>query len=493
MKKIFYIAVPLSVFLASCSPVIVYRNVPPPQQAPQQPVYADQPQTDQVFYDALSPYGNWIDYPDYGYVWQPNVGEDFRPYSSNGNWVYADEGWTWVSNYSWGWAPFHYGRWFYDGGYGWLWMPGQQWAPAWVTWGQSDSYYGWAPVPPRVEVGTSYRPRTEDWNFVPATNITNVNVNRYVVRNNITVINKTVIINNVTNNYITNNYNSGNGANGGRGSNGNYNRGPRVNDVESITNTRIQPVKINGSAKPGQSLNNNQLNVYRPVIKQAPAQGDNKPAPTKVVTYNPGGRQNGKSATGPGMVRNPNQQGAANGNGQGTDPNNNQQTQKTGNGQGNGFNNGQQNPGNGNGQGNGHNPNQQGTANGNGQNNNPNGGQDPKPGNGQGIIRNPNQPSQTTGNGNNANPAQPQYGGHNSLVDTTHRQNHAGAGKPVTPANPNLKLIKRPETVHPAQNPQNPKPVNGQSINPNKITPKKKDTTHHVKKIMPAPPAPIQN
>src|ERR1035437_7764539 len=79
----------------------------------------------QVFYDELSPYGQWIDYPDYGYVWLPNVDSDFRPYDTNGYWVYSDYGWTWVSNYSWGWAPFHYGNWFYDGSYGWLWEPGQ--------------------------------------------------------------------------------------------------------------------------------------------------------------------------------------------------------------------------------------------------------------------------------------------------------------------------------------------------------------------------------
>src|SRR5882757_4050122 len=67
----------------------------------------------QVFYDQLSPYGNWVNYPDYGYVWVPEAGSGFRPYGTNGHWVYSDEGWTWVSRYEWGWAPFHYGNWFY--------------------------------------------------------------------------------------------------------------------------------------------------------------------------------------------------------------------------------------------------------------------------------------------------------------------------------------------------------------------------------------------
>jgi len=67
--------------------------------------------TYQTFYDDLSPYGDWIYYPEYGYVWQPDMGPDFRPYSTGGHWVWSDEyEWMWVSDYDWGWAPFHYGR-----------------------------------------------------------------------------------------------------------------------------------------------------------------------------------------------------------------------------------------------------------------------------------------------------------------------------------------------------------------------------------------------
>jgi hypothetical protein len=39
--------------------------------------------TYQTFYDELSPYGKWIDYPGYGYVWSP-AEPDFRPYYTNG-------------------------------------------------------------------------------------------------------------------------------------------------------------------------------------------------------------------------------------------------------------------------------------------------------------------------------------------------------------------------------------------------------------------------
>src|SRR5215510_16333966 len=71
----------------------------------------------QAFYDNLSPYGSWISYPQYGYVWHPNI-RSFHPYRTNGHWAWSDDyGWIWVSNYEWGWAPFHYGRWYYDSYY----------------------------------------------------------------------------------------------------------------------------------------------------------------------------------------------------------------------------------------------------------------------------------------------------------------------------------------------------------------------------------------
>ena len=59
----------------------------------------------QTFYDELSPYGTWINDPEYGYVWRPDVDqEEFRPYYSNGRWAMTEYGNTWVSNYDWGWT-----------------------------------------------------------------------------------------------------------------------------------------------------------------------------------------------------------------------------------------------------------------------------------------------------------------------------------------------------------------------------------------------------
>src|SRR6266849_1507391 len=58
----------------------------------------------QLFYDELSPYGSWVDYPNYGYVWIPSEDQDFAPYRTRGHWVLTDAGWTWASDSPWGWA-----------------------------------------------------------------------------------------------------------------------------------------------------------------------------------------------------------------------------------------------------------------------------------------------------------------------------------------------------------------------------------------------------
>ena len=125
-----------------------------------------------MFYDNLSPYGDWVDYQGNGYAWIPRgVGRDFRPYYSNGNWAMTEYGNTWVSNYEWGWAPFHYGRWTYDNYYGWMWIPGTQWGPAWVTWRNGGGYCGWAPMAPGISidmcVGPNFRVRNDWWVFIP--------------------------------------------------------------------------------------------------------------------------------------------------------------------------------------------------------------------------------------------------------------------------------------------------------------------------------------
>ena len=102
------------------------------------------------FYDNLSPYGEWVDDPDYGYCWHPtNVDDSWAPYT-DGYWAYTDSGWTWVSYEDYGGIVYHYGRWARLPGEGWVWVPGYTWAPAWVSWRSNDDYVGWAPLPPEA-------------------------------------------------------------------------------------------------------------------------------------------------------------------------------------------------------------------------------------------------------------------------------------------------------------------------------------------------------
>ena len=107
---------------------------------------ADVPSVE-VFFDQLAPYGRWVN-SRYGRVWAPNVGRDWRPYTT-GRW---GEGRYWISDEPFGWAVYHYGRWAFDQQQGWLWVPGTEWAPSWVAWRDADDYAGWAPLPPGLSI-----------------------------------------------------------------------------------------------------------------------------------------------------------------------------------------------------------------------------------------------------------------------------------------------------------------------------------------------------
>ncbi len=214
--------------------------------------------TFQTFYDELSPHGQWVDHPQHGYVWIPDAGPDFRPYGSNGHWVYTDDyEWMWVSDFDWGWAPFHYGRWDQDPYYGWLWVPGYDWSPAWVAWRDGGDYYGWAPIRPGINVGVNfsigtYAPPYDFWSFAPRRYILYPNIHSYFIdrRQNVTIIRQTTIITHFSFNrniFIT---------------------GPRRAHFEVYTG-RISPVRIVQSSRRGRNVFiNNQVNVYRPVVRR---------------------------------------------------------------------------------------------------------------------------------------------------------------------------------------------------------------------------------
>jgi hypothetical protein len=226
----------------------------------------------QVFYDALSPYGQWVDYQNYGYVWIPDVGSDFAPYSTNGYWVSTEFGWTWVSDYEWGWAPFHYGRWSYDNYYGWLWVPDSEWGPSWVNWRQADGYYGWSPMEPGISIsisfGRPYNSYNDHWMFVRDRDFERHDIYRYsvnrsdhamIIRNS-TVINTTYIDNSRHTTYVT---------------------GPSRGDVQRVTGRRVNPVSIQENNRPGRDVNDGNLKMYRPQVVKNNRQ-ENKPVPRNV-------------------------------------------------------------------------------------------------------------------------------------------------------------------------------------------------------------------
>ncbi|HEV7780752.1 MAG TPA: DUF6600 domain-containing protein, partial [Chitinophagaceae bacterium] len=215
----------------------------------------------QTFYDELSPHGRWVDYPGRGYVWIPNAGPDFRPYSTNGHWVYSENyEWIWVSDYDWGWAPFHYGRWDNDPSYGWYWVPGYEWSPAWVAWRDGGDYYGWAPIRPGISININfniggYSPPVDFWCFAPRRYISSPRIYDYCVpyRQNVTIINYTTI--------ISNNFRYG-------GSYG-FRSGPRRYDAERYTG-RINPVRFRQSTTPGRStFRNNEVSIFRPNVRRS--------------------------------------------------------------------------------------------------------------------------------------------------------------------------------------------------------------------------------
>lgn len=218
------------------------------------------------FYDDLSPYGQWIDDPSYGYVWSPNAGADFRPYYTSGHWMMTDYGNMWASDYSWGWAPFHYGRWTYNSFYGWLWIPDNEWGPSWVSWRYSNDYYGWAPMGPGISISMSYGnyyPPENWWVFIPPMYIhhSNWHHHHHNEHGNHTIIQQTNFINNT---YSNNNHS--------------YVTGPRSEQIQHFTHQPPKVYQVRDNPRQGKSIiQNNQVNVYRPNINSDnKSQGPNK-------------------------------------------------------------------------------------------------------------------------------------------------------------------------------------------------------------------------
>jgi len=231
----------------------------------------------QDFYDSLSPYGQWINDSEYGYVWVPNEDDDFRPYFTRGHWVMTDYGNTWVSEYPWGWACFHYGRWIYNGYYGWVWIPGYEWGPGWVAWRWGGGYCGWAPLYPGVAwVGYEYTCPDDWWIFMHP---------RYLYRpryhnpwrsdffrgphHTHVLITRT--------NFVAYTHQ-------GVNTTTRYYSGPRVADVQQVTRQQVKVYQVgNNSVRGADHINNNVVNIYHPVRIEQVTRSGTRPVPVHVV------------------------------------------------------------------------------------------------------------------------------------------------------------------------------------------------------------------
>lgn len=266
MKKNVWVIVLSFIFVSSC---IVYVPVDegsypsPPRERPYEGDHFEYPSDidSGYFYEHLSPYGTWVQFAPYGYVWIPRqTGYRWRPYT-HGRWAWTNSGWTWISYYDWGWIPFHYGRWSWNNRFGWFWVPGTIWAPAWVTWRWGNAYIGWAPLPPDVEfvagVGIGSLPYDfpdSYWVFVEGRYFQYDDFNRYVLpyERNRTIVRLTVHKANlsVRNRQL-------------------LNQGVDVDHVAHLTRSKVNRYEIEEGQRPELSrVSGDRVRVYRPAVRK---------------------------------------------------------------------------------------------------------------------------------------------------------------------------------------------------------------------------------
>lgn len=181
------------------------------------------------FYEALAPYGAWIDTDSHGWAWLPAtaiVGSDFFPYLSDGTWRLTDEGWLFESRHAWGWAPFHYGRWTFTPRMGWMWLPGEAWAPAWVDWRWGGGYVAWAPLPPRSSDGEELR---SHWLVLAAGDLTAPRLAAHLVPRELATM---LFIGTTPERAASEVFDA------------RWPKGPPAHEVESVTGERLTPLQL---------------------------------------------------------------------------------------------------------------------------------------------------------------------------------------------------------------------------------------------------------
>jgi hypothetical protein len=266
MRKNAWVVILGLLFISSC---IVYVPVdegsytPPPRERPYEGDHYEYPADVDYgsFYEHLSPYGAWVQYAPYGYVWIPRqTAYRWRPYT-HGRWAWTNSGWTWISYYNWGWIPFHYGRWGWDRGLGWYWVPGTIWAPAWVSWRWSNTYIGWAPLSPGVEfvagVGIGSLPYDYPdfyWVFIEGRYFQHDDFDRYILpyERNRTIVRQTVHKANlsVRNRQL-------------------LNPGVDVDQVAHLTRSKVNRYEIEEGQRPDRSgISGDRVRIYRPAVRK---------------------------------------------------------------------------------------------------------------------------------------------------------------------------------------------------------------------------------
>jgi len=214
--------------------------------------YEDQYVSYADFYNGLAPYGQWIQEPQYGYVWAPAVDGDFRPYYTNGKWVMTEYGNLWASEYPWGWAAFHYGRWTFNSYYGWLWIPGDTWGPAWVSWRAGDGMFGWAPLTPENPEGSPNANRkcpADWWVFIPQKYIYGDQYYRYWngPRSNSKNLKNTQAVTNTFEHRGTT-----------------YVTGPGAIQVKQATGDVVQIFRVRDSKSRNMRVHNDEVRIFKP-------------------------------------------------------------------------------------------------------------------------------------------------------------------------------------------------------------------------------------
>jgi len=269
MKRLFGLMIMAAVFMAGCvayvpsSGPVPPAPPPPPQEPYDQGYYGNQSGVD--FYGYLDPFGLWVSFSPYGYVWVPrNMGYSWRPYL-RGHWIWTDDGWTWASMEQWGWLVYHYGRWGWEPRLGWYWVPGNVWGPAWVAWRWGDLYIGWAPLPPGANFipGRGLGRRNFEipghyWNFVRGRDFMDRSLDRWILppERNLTIINRTTLEVNirVQNNRVVD-------------------EGIGIDRVRRMTNQVVERHALKEARQPGETrVEGRDVVIYKPQIRERPGE-----------------------------------------------------------------------------------------------------------------------------------------------------------------------------------------------------------------------------